>query len=207
MSPYTMKTIPKTTLPDESEVNEPGRRWSDNPLRDAAIRLLNTPAPPREDPDDIETDAPPVIDPQKVIDIPKLESLDDGIDLFKALGRNIELQEGVGELTQRVQKLEYLKQANKAKRCDHVKTNGIPCGSPAVGGKQYCFFHELIHKKDHELPIIEDQRSLHIAYLDLARSVSMQTISVAHGRLLLQILQSAGKNLSNGDWEDGYEGI
>ncbi|HWY67014.1 MAG TPA: hypothetical protein VNX88_00040 [Terriglobales bacterium] len=55
--------------------------------------------------------------------------------------------------------------------------------------------------------MIEDQRSLHLAYLDLAKSVSTQTISVAHGKLLLQILQSAGKNLPNGDWDDGYEGI
>jgi hypothetical protein len=207
MSPYTMKTIPTTTLPDESHVEEPASRWSNNPIRDAALRLLNSPAPPQEDPDDIETDPPPAIDPQKVADIPKLGSLDEGIDLFKALNRNIELQQGVGELTERVQKLEYLKKANEAKRCEHIKTNGVQCGSPALGGKEYCFFHGVIHKKERKLPIIEDQRSLHLAYLDLARSVEMQSISVAHGKLLLQILQSAGKNLPEGDWNDGYEGI
>ena len=193
--------------PDQRDVKKPVRRWSNNPIRDAALRLLNTVPPPREDPDDIEIDPPPAIDPQQVADIPKLESLEEGVDLFKALGRNIELQEGVGELAYRVEKLEYLKKANAARRCEHIKTNGIQCGSPAVGGEQYCFFHGLIHKKAHELPVIEDQRSLHIAYLDLARSVMMQTISVPHGKLLLQVLQSAGKNLPNGDWDDGYEGI
>ena len=187
---------------------KPAQPYAGNPFRESVLRTLNMPAPPREDPDDdIETDPPPAIDPQRVADIPKLGSLDEGIDLFQALGRNIELQEGVGELTYRVQKLEYLKKANEAKRCEHIKTNGIQCGSPAVGSRQYCYFHGVIHEKDHELPVIEDQRSLHIAYLDLARSVNMQTISVAHGKLLLQILQSAGKNLPNGDWDDGYEGI
>jgi hypothetical protein len=190
-----------------TDARKPAQRSSGNPLRDAVLRTLNMPAPPRQDPDDIEIDPPPAIDPQEVADIPKIGSLEEGVDLFRAVNRNIELQEGLGELTHCVQKLEYLKKANKAKRCEHVKTNGIQCGSPAVGGKQYCFFHEVIHNKDHELPVIEDQRSLHIAYLDLARSVSMQTISVAHGKLLLQILQSAGKNLPNGDWNDSYEGI
>jgi hypothetical protein len=193
--------------PDESDAKKPVRRWSNNPIRDAALRLLNSPAPPREDPDDIETDPPPAIDPQQVADIPKIGSLEEGVDLFKALNRNIELQEGLGELTYRVQKLEYLKKANDAKRCEHIKTNGIQCGSPAVGSRQYCYFHGVIHQQNHELPLIEDQRSLHLAYLDLAKSVSTQTISVAHGKLLLQILQSAGKNLPNGDWDDGYEGI
>jgi len=193
--------------PAQREVKKPVRRWSDNPIRDAALRLLNTVPPPREDPDDIEVDPPPAIDPQQVTDIPKLGSLEEGVDLFKALGRHIELQEGVGELANRVEKLEYLKKANAARRCEHIKTNGIQCGSPGVGGRQYCFFHALIHAPEQKLPMIEDQRSLHIAYLELARSVMMQSISVPHGKLLLQVLQSAGKNLPKGDWDDGYEGI
>ncbi|HWY67013.1 MAG TPA: hypothetical protein VNX88_00035 [Terriglobales bacterium] len=87
--------------PDESDAKKPVRRWSNNPIRDAALRLLNSPAPPREDPDDIETDPPPAIDPQQVGDIPKIGSLEEGVDLFKALNRNIELQEGLGELISR----------------------------------------------------------------------------------------------------------
>ena len=45
--------------PAQREVKKPVRRWSDNPIRDAALRLLNTVPPRREDPDDIEVDPPP----------------------------------------------------------------------------------------------------------------------------------------------------
>jgi len=33
--------------PAQREVKKPVRRWSDNPIRDAALRLLNTVPPPR----------------------------------------------------------------------------------------------------------------------------------------------------------------
>ncbi|HVP53931.1 MAG TPA: hypothetical protein VMU45_02970 [Candidatus Eisenbacteria bacterium] len=26
--------------------------------------------------------------------------------------------------------------------CGHLKSNGIPCGSPALRGKQLCYFHQ-----------------------------------------------------------------
>jgi len=109
---------------------------------------------PREDPNEIDQTPPPAIDQQKVDDIPELGSLEEGIDLFEALGRNIELQVGVGELTYRAQKLEHLKKANEAKRCLHTKARGIQCGSPAVGGKSYCcfFFHQMIHDERQQLP-------------------------------------------------------
>lgn len=206
-----MSVTPNNQVPrpkSSDTVKKPPQRYhSDNPFRESMLRLLNTVPPPREDPDEIKQDTPPAIDEQKVADIPKLGSLEEGIDLFEALGRNIQLQQGVGVLTYRAQKLEYLKKANEAKRCVHMKASGIQCGSPAVGGKSYCFFHQMIHNGHQDLPTIEDQRSMQIAYLDLARRVMTMTIPVQYGKLLLQVLQSVSKNLPDGDWDDGYEEI
>jgi len=127
-----MKTIPTTTLPDDSNVEEPARRSSNNPFRDAALRTLNAVPPPREDPGDIEIDPPPAIDPQKVADILKIGSLAEATELWKDINRNIELQEGLGALALRAQRLEYIKKANEAKRCAHMRLDGSRCGSPAM---------------------------------------------------------------------------
>jgi len=184
---------------------ESASRCAGNPFQESMLRLLQTPAPPLEDPDDIAIDPPPAIDPQKLADIPKIGSLGEGVELFQALNRNIELLEGLDELRYRAQKLDYLKKANEAKRCDHLKANGVRCGSPALAGKEHCFFHAQFHNAEYTLPLIEDKRTLQLAYMDLAKGVSMKTISIDHGRLLLQILQSAGKNLPDIDWQDGYQ--
>jgi hypothetical protein len=32
--------------------------------------------------------------------------------------------------------------AARIRRCAHRKTNGIPCGSPALKDKPYCYFHD-----------------------------------------------------------------
>ena len=115
--------------------------------------------------------------------------------MFKDINRNIELLEGIGELTWRAQKLESLKKANEAQRCEHLKLDGDRCGSPALRGRDYCFFHDQIYMQFDALPVIEDQRSLQVAYLRLAQQVHASTISLGQAKLLLQILQSAGKNL------------
>jgi hypothetical protein len=69
--------------------------------------------------------------------------------------------------------------AKKARQCEHIKTNGEFCGSPALRGRNYCYFHltyigrriraERVHEKAMangidasvvplELPPLEDCR-------------------------------------------------
>jgi hypothetical protein len=31
--------------------------------------------------------------------------------------------------------------------CDHLKTDGVLCGSPALRGKKLCYFHQRDHKR------------------------------------------------------------
>ena len=173
-----------------------------NPFRESILRLLNTVPQPVEDPDDLETDPPPAIDPQRVADIPKLGSLDEGIGLFKAINRHIELQQGVGELQGRVQKLEYLKKANEAKRCAPVRLDGRQCGSPAIRDREYYFYHREIHADNYELPALEDHHGVQLAYMHLYRKVNAGMISLANAKILLQILQGAAKNLPESDFSE-----
>ena len=31
--------------------------------------------------------------------------------------------------------------------CDHLKEDGVPCGSPALRGKKLCYFHQRDYKR------------------------------------------------------------
>ena len=31
--------------------------------------------------------------------------------------------------------------------CDHLKLDGVPCGSPALRGKKLCYYHHRDHKR------------------------------------------------------------
>ena len=31
--------------------------------------------------------------------------------------------------------------------CDHLKPDGVPCGSPVLRGKQLCYYHQRDHKR------------------------------------------------------------
>jgi hypothetical protein len=170
---------------------------SANPVwREAILRGLEEPVRKTVDEeDDIEITPPPPIDPAKLAAVSEIGSLEEGIPLYQAITRNIELLEGREELARKAQRLEYLKLANGARRCEHIKIDGTGCGSPAINGNSYCYFHERLHKPAPELPAIEDQQSLQVAFLQLAKNVATGTLNPAQAKVMLQILQCAGKNL------------
>lgn len=162
-------------------------------LREKLLQKLQEPVPDPDD--DLDMTPPPPIDADKLAAIPKLGSLDEAADLCIDIHRNIELLEGLAELAVEADKLERLKAANGAKRCEHVKLNGKTCGSPALRGQQYCHYHGQAHAPVFELPVIEDQASLQIAFSRLAQQVMAEKVNAPQARLLLQILQSAARNL------------
>lgn len=183
---------------------KPARGYSENPFRESMLRLLNTIPAPREDPDDIEIDPPPAIDPQKIADISKIASLAEATELWQDINRNIELHEGLGALALRAQRLEYIKKANEARRCAHMRLDGSRCGSPAMREREYCFYHREIHADHYELPALEDHRSIQLAYMQLYRNVGIGAISLTNAKVLLQILQGAAKNLPETEWAEEY---
>src|SRR5262249_7333183 len=91
--------------------------------------------------------------------------------------------------------LNYLKKANRAKRCGHVKVSGQTCGSPALRGQQYCHFHVQAHGASIELPFIEDQQSLQLAYMKVAQQEAADKSAPAPARVLMQVLDKARRSL------------
>lgn len=170
-------------------------------FREAILKTLNEPVPPDPD-EDLDITPPPPIDPEKLAAIPKLESLQEMAELGIDINRNIELLQGLDGLALRALELERLKNANGAKRCEHLKLNGKTCGSPALRGGQFCHYHEQAKSPTFDLPVIEDAHSLQVAYTRLAQQVVTEKLKPQQARVLLQILQSAAKNLPEPDEAD-----
>ena len=100
-------------------------------------------------------------------------------------------------------------------RCTHIKTNGTQCGSPAVRGRRYCFFHKNWHGEriplgalpaanlnaSFTLPVLEDADSIQVALMQVMRLILARQIDPKMAGLLLYALQTASVNLRHTELE------
>ncbi len=98
------------------------------------------------------------------------------------------------------------------RHCEHVKTNGRFCGSPAMRGRNYCFFH-LNHIGQQlrlqryesfglrapaiELPLLEDAASIQTALMQVTDALLKGKLDHKTAGLVLYSLQTASSNLRN----------
>jgi hypothetical protein len=92
-------------------------------------------------------------------------------------------------------------------RCTHIKTNGTQCGSPALRGRRFCYFHKnwreqrvrLNAKRTGRtsitLPVLEDADSIQVALMQVLRLILAGQIETKMAGLLLYGLQTASLNL------------
>jgi hypothetical protein len=100
-------------------------------------------------------------------------------------------------------------------RCTHIKTNGTQCGSPAVRGRRFCFFHKSWHGEriplgaqpapnldpSFTLPVLEDADSIQVALMQVMRLILARQIEPKMAGLLLYALQTASLNLRHTELE------
>ncbi len=107
----------------------------------------------------------------------------------------------------------------KVRQCDHVKTNGEFCGSPALRGRNYCYFHLTyigrrlragrVHAQAKatspetaevplELPPFEDANSIQMALMQVVDAILHGRIDSKRAGLVLYALQTASSNLARG---------
>ena len=94
-------------------------------------------------------------------------------------------------------------------RCQHIKVNGVQCGSPALRRHRFCFFHKRFHDErirlaadrarrgpaTFTLPVLEDANSIQIALMQVMRLLLSNQIDHKTASLLLYALQTASGNL------------
>jgi hypothetical protein len=95
------------------------------------------------------------------------------------------------------------------RRCRHLKTNGTQCGSPALKGKELCYYHEQNRPEPVELymdgerycdgrivlPVFEDAHSIQTVIRQVVQLMLTRRIERKDAGLLLYALQIASGNL------------
>ncbi len=93
-------------------------------------------------------------------------------------------------------------------RCQHLKTNGTQCGSPALRRKRFCYFHKRYQEERIRLtadrrrspatfflPVLEDANSIQMSLMQIMRLLLTGQIEHKTASLLLYALQTASTNL------------
>jgi hypothetical protein len=92
-------------------------------------------------------------------------------------------------------------------RCIHIKTNGTQCGSPALRGRRFCFFHKNWQGQrialnvlpaaplSFTMPVREDADSVQVALTQVMRLILAGQLDPKIAGLLLYALQTASANL------------
>lgn len=98
-------------------------------------------------------------------------------------------------------------------RCQHIKTNGTQCGSPALRWRRRCFFHENFRREQRaiaskmegqrhfDLPLLEDPNSVQMALMKVIQMLGSGRIDHRTAGLMLYALQTASINLRHADFE------
>jgi hypothetical protein len=92
-------------------------------------------------------------------------------------------------------------------RCTHIKTNGTQCGSPALRGRRFCYFHKNWREQRVQLnakhsacasitlPVLEDADSFQVSLMQVLRLILAGQVDPKMAGLLLYGLQTASLNL------------
>ena len=86
--------------------------------------------------------------------------------------------------------------------CEHIKTDGDPCGSPALRNWPYCYFHQRFHdlnempgSPDYEIPVLEDYLSIQLFIMQIAKAQNLQSIAPSDANIMLKLARTAMQNL------------
>src|ERR1700679_3334888 len=104
--------------------------------------------------------------------------------------------------------MDIIEVTSKRYICRHIHTAGNRCGSPALNGEEFCYFHHTTRRgprpADHDylcpnsafdLPSLEDRPSIQLAIAVVARRIALNQIDLKRGRLLLYAFRIASTNL------------
>src|SRR5713101_3087869 len=88
------------------------------------------------------------------------------------------------------------------KVCTHIKVTGVRCGSPALRGEQFCYFHQrMMHgvqmptnARLHPIALVENEEAIQSSLMEVINALARNTIDFRRAELILKALYIAVKN-------------
>ena len=87
------------------------------------------------------------------------------------------------------------------KSCTHIKVSGVRCGSPALRGEQFCYFHQRMLRtvrypasRIRHAALLEDEESIQVALMETMNALLLGTIEIKRAELILRALNTAVRN-------------
>ncbi len=90
------------------------------------------------------------------------------------------------------------------KICTHIKVTGVPCGSPALSGQKFCYFHQRMirgvptpkHSRIHPMALLESEEAIQVALMETINALVRNHIDLRRAELIIKALNVAVKNAS-----------
>ncbi len=86
--------------------------------------------------------------------------------------------------------------------CTHIKVTGVRCGSPALRGEQFCYFHQAMLRgikvpdsRVHHAALLEDEEAIQVSLMEVVNGLIRGTIELKRGELILRALNTAVRNI------------
>ncbi|MGA2745970.1 MAG: hypothetical protein ABSE44_14835 [Candidatus Sulfotelmatobacter sp.] len=87
------------------------------------------------------------------------------------------------------------------KTCTHIKVTGVRCGSPALRGEQFCYFHQRMlrtvtvpRSRLHPVAMLENEEAIQASIMEVVNALIRGTIELRRGELILRALNAAVRN-------------
>jgi hypothetical protein len=98
------------------------------------------------------------------------------------------------------------------RNCTHIKVAGQQCGSPALRGEHFCYFHTRVIKgvqqrvdmQLHPLALLEDHESIQLSLMHVVDGLWKGTLEPTRARLIIQALRIAARNAVHARFDDCY---
>ncbi|HXE89915.1 MAG TPA: hypothetical protein VNK82_03030 [Terriglobales bacterium] len=83
--------------------------------------------------------------------------------------------------------------------CHYIRTDGRRCGSPALRGQRFCYYHYEARRAtvNLDIPPLEDGNAIQVALLDIIRALADDRLDSGKATALGYLLQTAAANLKN----------
>jgi hypothetical protein len=100
------------------------------------------------------------------------------------------------------------------RNCTHIKVTGQRCGSPALRGEFFCYFHTRVIKgvqqrvdmQLHSMALLEDCESIQLSIMHVVDGLLKGTLDATRARLIIQALRIAARNAKNVRFDDVHYG-